>query len=64
MERYLEDSHNISKEDYEALADQIVYDFELDDLPKNIQDDNLKKLRENDFKHFFDIVKKSVQSSS
>ena len=62
LEACLEDSKNISREDYSFLKDQILYEFEIKDLPKEIQDDRFRELRETDFKHIFDIVKSLTSS--
>jgi len=59
LEACIEDRDNPTKEEFRFLVDQIIYDFEREYLPKNVQDDYLKKLRETDFKFIFDKIRKS-----
>lgn len=58
----IEDSKYPTKEEFKFLKDQLIYDFEKKDLPKNIQDDYLKELRETKFKFIFDKIKHSTSS--
>ena len=59
LEACIEDGDNPTKEELRFLKEQIIYDFEKESLPKNAQDDYLKKLRETDFKFIFDKIKRS-----
>jgi hypothetical protein len=49
----IKDRKNPTKEEFDFLKNQIVYDFEIKNLPKEIQDEHFKKLRETKFKNIF-----------
>jgi len=54
LEKCLEDSKKMPKKDFESLKEHTCYDFEVEDLLKNTQDDKLRELRETKFKSLFD----------
>lgn len=56
LEVCLGESKYPSKEEFKFLKDQIIYEFEKEDLPKNVQDDFFTKLRKTKFKNIFDEI--------
>jgi len=59
LESCLEDSKYPTEEEFKFLADQILYEFEISDLPKRIQDKYLQELRETKFRSIFDKINSS-----